>query len=67
MVRGRTRRRTDRAVNPQQCPSTFDRWSCQLPDTHAGLHQGHCGTEQARWNDTAAGQSIKSIASKRVR
>lgn len=58
--------RMDRPSTAHPCPSTFDRWSCQRTVGHTGLHAARTGSEEALWNDTAAGKSIRHLTSKCV-
>lgn len=43
------------------CPSTFDRWQCDQPIGHDGLHRSARGSERTEWNDRASGRRLSDL------
>ncbi|MEG8034416.1 hypothetical protein QP157_03490 [Sphingomonas sp. LR61] len=41
------------------CPSTFDRWRCDLILGHSGEHECVYGSERVRWNERATGHALR--------
>jgi hypothetical protein len=50
-----------RASATRACPSTFDRWHCDLPTGHDGQHHSARGTERTEWNDRASGRRLSDL------